>query len=192
MLLVKWGYAQKITGKVYELEAKESKTKQSLPGATIYWKNTSLGVITNENGYFEIESPTTYPATLIVSYVGYQSDSLIFVAYKNNITISLSPTINLAAFEVVERNKSSAVSLVSPIHIETLSEKELGKAACCNISESFETNASVDVNFTDAVSGTKKIQMLGLDGFYTQIQIENIPFVRGLSSAYGLTFMLIR
>ena len=189
MLLVKWGYAQKVTGKVYELETKESKAKQSLPGATIYWKNTSLGAITNENGYFEIESPTTYPATLIVSYVGYQSDSLIFVAYKNNITISLSPTINLAAFEVVERNKSSAVSLVSPIHIETLSEKELGKAACCNISESFETNASVDVNFTDAVSGTKKIQMLGLDGFYTQIQIENIPFVRGLSSAYGLTFV---
>lgn len=189
MLLVKWGYAQKITGKVYELETKERKTKQSLPGATIYWKNTSLGAITNENGYFEIESPTTYPATLIVSYVGYQSDSLLFVAYKNNITISLSPTINLATFEVVERNKSSAVSLVSPIHIETLSEKELGKAACCNISESFETNASVDVNFTDAVSGTKKIQMLGLDGFYTQIQIENIPFVRGLSSAYGLTFV---
>lgn len=189
ILLVQLGYAQKITGKVYETVIKETIKEQSLLGANVYWKNTTGGTVTDGNGKFEIDAPLTYPATLVVSYVGYQKDSIVLPTYTTNLKIKLSANINLATFEVVERTKTSAVSLVAPIHIETLSEKELGKAACCNISESFETNASVDVNFTDAVSGTKKIQMLGLDGFYTQIQIENMPFVRGLSSAYGLTFV---
>jgi outer membrane receptor protein involved in Fe transport len=73
------------------------------------------------------------------------------------------------------------------LHVAELSAIELRKAACCNLSESFETNASVDVNITDAVSGAKKIQMMGLDGVYTQIQMENIPYLRGLESAFGLS-----
>ncbi len=73
--------------------------------------------------------------------------------------------------------------------MQTLSTGELEKAACCNLSESFGTNASVDVNFTDAVSGAKKIKMLGLDGVYAQITHENMPLVRGLSSAFGLNYV---
>ena len=75
------------------------------------------------------------------------------------------------------------------LQVQKISSKELQKAACCNLSESFETNATVDVSFTDAVSGAKQIKMLGLDGIYTQITQENIPLIRGLSSAYGLTYV---
>ena len=62
------------------------------------------------------------------------------------------------------------------------------KAACCNLSESFETNPSVDVSFADAVTGTRQIQMLGLAGKYSLISRENMPNVRGLISNYGLTY----
>lgn len=189
-VFVKNGFSQKISGKVYEEITVESKIKKEyLPGANVYWQNVSGGSVTDNNGLFEIDVPSSYPATLIISYVGYQSDSVTIEKQETNIKIALKRDIDLAVFEISEREKTSSVSLVSPIHIETLSEKELTKAACCNISESFETNASVDVNFTDAVSGTKKIQMLGLDGYYTQIQIENMPFVRGLSAPFGLTFI---
>jgi outer membrane receptor protein involved in Fe transport len=78
------------------------------------------------------------------------------------------------------------ISRLKTLHVEEIGAGELRKAACCNLSESFETNASVDVNVTDAVSGAKKIQMMGLDGVYTQIQFENIPYLRGLESSYGL------
>ena len=83
---------------------------------------------------------------------------------------------------------SSSISLVNPIQVENISSCELEKAACCNLAESFETNATVDVNFTDAITGARKIQMLGLDGVYTQITQENLPLIRGLGSAYGLTY----
>ena len=90
---------------------------------------------------------------------------------------------------VESKVSTTELSMVNPLQVQKISSKELQKAACCNFSESFETNATVDVSFTDAISGAKQIKMLGLDGIYTQITQENIPLIRGLSSAYGLTYV---
>ncbi|WBV51480.1 TonB-dependent receptor domain-containing protein [Chryseobacterium gambrini] len=70
-----------------------------------------------------------------------------------------------------------------------IDKKELLKAACCNLSESFETNATVDVSFSNAVTGTKQLKMLGLDQKYTSLTKELLPEIRGLASAYGLNFI---
>ena len=75
-----------------------------------------------------------------------------------------------------------------PQNVVKISEEELLKAACCNLSESFETNPSIDVNFSDALTGTKQIKMLGLSSPYILISEENIPSVRGASQIYGLTY----
>ena len=72
---------------------------------------------------------------------------------------------------------------------EVMTIKTLGKAACCNLSESFETNASVSVNYADAVTGSKQIQMLGLAGTYVQTNVENVPSIRGLKTTYGLNYL---
>jgi outer membrane receptor for ferrienterochelin and colicins len=73
--------------------------------------------------------------------------------------------------------------------IFNIDKKELLKAACCNLSESFETNATVDVSFSNAVTGTKQLKMLGLDQKYTSFTKELLPEIRGLASAYGLNFI---
>jgi hypothetical protein len=99
-------------------------------------------------------------------------------------------TINEKLDEVIikKRQKSTTINMIDPIKSEKISSRELLKAACCNLSESFETTPSVDVSFTDAVSGYKQLQMLGLAGAYTSITRENIPDNRGLASYTGLTF----
>ena len=181
-----FSYGQKISGKV---TIPEGKGKVALPGANVYWANSTTGTFTGQNGGFELDQPASYPARLIVSFIGYQADTILFSSYRTNLKVHLKKNVELEEFEVTERQNSTIINTIDPIHIETLGAKEFKKAACCNISESFETNAAVDVAFTDAVSGSKKIQMLGLDGVYTQILFENIPLVRGLSSAYGLTFI---
>ncbi len=79
-------------------------------------------------------------------------------------------------------------SLLKTTNTTVLSGQELLKAACCNLAESFETNPSIDVNFSDALTGTKQIKMLGLTSPYLLITEENIPSVRGASQAYGLSF----
>jgi outer membrane receptor protein involved in Fe transport len=99
-------------------------------------------------------------------------------------------TMNEKLGEVIIRHhkKSTTINMLDPIKKENIGSKELLKAACCNLSESFETTPSVDVAFTDAVTGYKQIQMLGLAGPYTTITRENIPDAQGLASITGLSF----
>lgn len=160
-----------------------------LIGASVFWLGTTIGTATDVNGEFELNAPETLPAKLVVSFVGYQSDTILVKSIKKEIEIHLQKSIELDEVTVTERQQGSSFKLMDPIITESINSHELGKAACCNLSESFETNASVDVVFTDAVSGAKKIQMLGLDGVYTQIQAENVPLIRGLSSNYGMGFV---
>ncbi len=94
----------------------------------------------------------------------------------------------LKEIKVQSAQKSLQKSLKLTANTTILSSKELLKAACCNLAESFETNPSIDVNFSDALTGTKQIKMLGLTSPYLMITEENIPSVRGASQAYGLSF----
>ena len=94
----------------------------------------------------------------------------------------------LQAVKVESSRKSLKKSYSLTANTTILTSKELLKAACCNLAESFETNPSIDVNFSDALTGTKQIKMLGLTSPYLMITEENIPSVRGASQAYGLSF----
>lgn len=94
----------------------------------------------------------------------------------------------LKTVTVEAKRKGLKKSLSGTANTTVATGRELLKAACCNLAESFETNPSIDVNFADALTGTKQIKMLGLTSPYLMITEENIPSVRGASQAYGLSF----
>lgn len=174
-----------ITGKVVA-----EGTNEALPAANVYWAGTTLGTITDEGGAFTIAAPPDWPARLVASFVGYAPDTLLLKAPSNvPLTFTLRWAVEMGPVEVVERVQGTQLSTRTINATEVITQKELKRAACCDLSESFETNATVDVSFSDAVSGTKTIRMLGLDGKYAQISVENIPFIRGLSTASGLTLL---
>ena len=178
-----------LKGVIYGKAANES--KKSIRGAKIASSTTKEFVETDEKGVFEITLGKSLPDTLIFSASGFRSDTLI-VTNKDRfsiIEIVLFENQVLEEFVIIYKRETHSINKLKTLHVEELGEGELRKAACCNLSESFETNASVDVNMTDAISGAKKIQMMGLDGVYTQIQMENIPYMRGLESAFGLGSM---
>jgi len=161
---------------------------EALYGAKIKLLKSKKGVVTTEEGIFELVLPKFLPDTMVISARGYFSDTII--VDKKDRFLALNVVLyseQLLPEVIVEyKRKSFSISRLKVLHVEVLSSSELKKAACCNLGESFETNASVDVNMTDAVSGAKKIQMMGLEGIYTQIQFENIPYLRGLESSFGL------
>lgn len=101
---------------------------------------------------------------------------------------SYSQEKQLEEVKVQVTQKGLKKSIKGTANTTIVSSKELLKAACCNLAESFETNPSIDVNFSDALTGTKQIKMLGLTSPYILITEENIPSVRGASQAYGLSF----
>ena len=159
----------KIKGRVVE-QLKDG-SEMPIPGANVYWEGTTIGVATNTEGFYLISEPEAYPATMLVSFVGYQTYKQVINEW-GNYHIYITSSVELDEVKVKGKVNTTKISAINTLNIQTLSAGELEKAACCNLSESFSTNATVDVNFTDAVSGAKQIQMLGLDGVYAQITQE--------------------
>lgn len=176
---------EKITGMI--MEANEQNEHIGLAGANVYWLNTSIGTVTDIDGHFSIDYKKENKK-LVVSYVGFKTDTLIINEPKT-VHHWLQPTDNLNEVTVTSRKQTTLKSYLEAANTFTVSSEELLKAACCNLSESFETNPSIDVNFSDAVTGTKQIKMLGLTSPYILIATENIPSVRGASQAFGLSFI---
>ncbi|MFN8114639.1 MAG: carboxypeptidase-like regulatory domain-containing protein [Bacteroidia bacterium] len=176
-----------VKGRVVEISSNKKDTTV-LPGVTVFWLNTSIGTTTDMNGLFSIPS-SSVTNQLIVSSVSYKSDTLTIKDTTHFLSIRLKGGVDLNEVEVVYESTGTELSYMNAMKMETLNERSLMKAACCNLSESFETNPSVDVNFADAVTGTKQIQMLGLSGQYAQITKENMPYMRGLANGYGLSFV---
>ncbi len=159
-----------------------------IPFATISNLHSQEFSTTDSSGVFTIE--TEIPALLLVSYTGLEPDT-VRLNSADHLTIILKSAVSGKLKEVVilAKNEKTRVSRFSTVNTLRLGAEELSKAACCNLSESFETSPSVDVSYSDAVTGFKQIQLLGLSGNYTQLLTENLPEIRGLSGSYGLTFI---
>ncbi|MFK7952474.1 MAG: TonB-dependent receptor [Ekhidna sp.] len=180
LIICNVSWSQTVRGKIAD------QNHEPLIGATIQELGTQSGTVTDINGQFTLKI-SSREVKLVASFSGFQADTLqadlsgmMHIMLKEN-------TSELG--EVVVTASSTFMDDLESKHIEVITEAELTKAACCNLSESFETNASVDVSFTDAVSGAKTIRMLGLDGRYVQINRENIPNVRGLAGRFGLSYV---
>lgn len=173
-----------------KIEGTVSETKNDklvgLSGASVYWLNSQIGVITKENGAFSIPFSAKYNK-LIISYVGFMPDTLT-VNEPRRIEHVLRSSSELNEVVVSQKREPLKKSFFSAQNVVTVNSAELLKAACCNLSESFETNPTIDVNFSDALTGNKQIQMMGLTSPYLMITQENLPMVRGASQAYGLSF----
>jgi hypothetical protein len=160
---------------------------QGLPGVIVYFENQiQNAALSNDMGEFSV--PYSGEAKrLIFKLIGYQTDTLI-IQNNSEVRFVMKPS-NQQLDEIVISGNSTVIDRLSPIQTEILTAKTLAKAACCNLSESFETNASVSVNYADAVTGAKQIQLLGLSGVYIQTNLENIPNLRGLATTFGLNYL---
>jgi outer membrane receptor for ferrienterochelin and colicins len=175
-----------ITGVVQE---KGFNSSQRLPviGAIVSTQDGNHRVLSDENGQFSLDVSADFDS-IRVSYIGYET-AILKIPENGVVDIVLTDEpLTLAGVEIIYRKKSTEVSFLDPIKTQKISSKELLKAACCNLAESFDTTPAIDASFTDAVTGTRKIEMLGLAGPYVQITRENIPDVRGLAAIQGLSY----
>lgn len=175
------------SGFIFEI----SENGDSIPiqGVTVLWLNSQVGTTTNERGHFSLPTINNN-SKLLVSYVGFKTDTIDVKVENLPIKHVLIPNISTIDAVTVNANRNNTfIQQLNPIQTVVITSGELTRAACCNLSESFETNASIDVSYSDALTGAKQIQLLGLAGIYTQMQYENIPTMRGLASTFGLNYV---
>ena len=106
---------------------------------------------------------------------------------SQQVTDSIDWT-ELDDFELIKK-RSGTSTLGGPEIGFKVNQTELFRAACCNLGESFTTNPSVDVSYTDAATGSKQIKLLGLSGNYVQLLAENLPNFRGAARPYALRYV---
>ncbi|MFC6999194.1 TonB-dependent receptor [Rufibacter roseus] len=173
--------AQTISGRVLD-----QNNSTPLIGASVVWLGTSQASSTDANGFFSFPAAPSGSTALVVSYIGYKADT-VQVQGQSNLVVRLKSETSLQ--EVTVTGEQDRYSALTPTNSQVITSKDLLKSACCNLAESFETNASVEVTTSDAASGARQIQMLGLDGAYTLMTIENVPALRGLATPYRLNYL---
>ncbi|MCA8829323.1 TonB-dependent receptor [Hymenobacter pini] len=161
-------------------------TNSPVPGAVVRWLSTPTSATTTDGqGAFSLVRPASPDTRLIINFLGYQADTV--QASGGYVRVNLRRSQELG--EVKVEGRALAYSGLTPTNTQVITSRDLTKSACCNLAESFETNASVEVSTTDAVSGAKQIQLLGLDGAYSLLTIDNLPALRGLSTPYRLGYL---
>jgi outer membrane receptor for ferrienterochelin and colicin len=164
-----------------------------LPGAVVRWLlpagATGPTTTTDATGTFVLPFPAQASHRVIVSAVGYSADTVAVPANTTAPYLRVNLRGGAALGEVTVTGRATAYSAKAVGNMQTISSRDLTKSACCNLAESFETNAAVEVSTADAVSGAKQIQLLGLDGAYSLLTIDNQPALRGLSAPYRLGYL---
>jgi outer membrane cobalamin receptor len=179
--------AGNIVGYVYHLNQQGEKTP--LQNANVYFSDLSVGTTTDDAGKFTIERKTKDDVFLIAAFAGFKADTvLINNSEFNEIEFVLKDATILKSVTVTGTNIYNVLNKNAHIKTEVINKTGLMKMACCNLSESFENSATVTVGFSDAVSGAKQVQLLGLSGNYTQLMAENVPTLRGLATSFGWSF----
>ena len=175
--------SQSLTGKV--LQISENGDTMTVANAAVQWLHTSIGAHTDNYGKFTLQRTRT--DTLVISFPTFLPDTVVIPPGQNFITVFLNTAHNLNEVSIMARD-GSYIS-VQPIYTQVIGTEGLRRAACCNLAESFESSVAIDSEFPDAVSGARQISMLGLAGVYTQILLENVPYIRMLAHQFGLGFV---
>jgi len=183
MVIAAQVFGHDISGRIIDSDG------QPIIGVNVYWKGTTIGQTSDLNGYFSIPE-SDKSSTLVIQYIGYSTQEINPSTEESPLLIKLSPSdLSLNEVEVAAKAPGAHISRLEALNATKITGDELCKAACCNLAESFVTNPSVDVSYSDAATGAKQIRLLGLSGLYVQMMTENMPSFRGLASVYGLEYI---
>lgn len=161
---------------------------EPIAGANLFWEGTAQGATTSADGTFSLSKPAGRHV-LVVSFIGFENDTVHVGGRNEVLEIVLREGVELGEVNVVSRKLGTMKLRGSVMNEDMISSAELTRAACCNLGESFVTNPSVDVTYSDAATGAKQIKLLGLSGTYVQMMTENIPNFRGVAAPYGLGYV---
>lgn len=175
-------FSQSIKGNIY---GDDEGKNQPLDAAVVKWINTTKGTITDSTGKFELSLSNITDKRLVVSYAGYKTDT-VDVSDKLQVEIILIPNMTTSTINVEDNKKSTHFGNYTA-KTEVITSEEFLKEAGCDLAGCFGRNSSVEVEVTDIITDAKELKMLGLEGAYTQILIDNMPFMSGLNVKYGIS-----
>lgn len=158
--------------------------------ASVWLKETSEGMTTDQAGNFTISSIATEFITIQVSRIGYQKfEKKIRIESINPIVVEVElEPIDARLDEIVVTGTMQEVSrLDSPVPVEVYKADFFRANPAPSIFESLQQINGVRPQINCNVCNTGDIHINGLEGPYTMVLIDGMPIVSGLATVYGLT-----
>ena len=166
-------------------------SSHSISFATVSVQNSKHGTSTDSAGRFKIEGLLPGKYTIIVSYLGYKTQSkTVSIESGQNVQadFTLLPTETASLNEVVVTGTMKEVSrLASPVPVEVYSPAFFRKNPTPSVFDALQNVNGVRPQLNCNICNTGDIHINGLEGPYTMILIDGMPIVSGLSSVYGLS-----
>jgi outer membrane receptor for ferrienterochelin and colicin len=161
-------------------------SNEPLSGATLRWMNSTIGAVSKSNGEFSIAMPDIAEKKLVVSFLGYATDTILVTS--NEFLVLKLTEKSVTTDEVsVEAERGGTYISDAPIHTEVITKDELTKAACCDVAGCFEGNASVQAQTTNIITNSKELRILGLSGVYNLLLVDGVNLIQGLPYTYGIS-----
>jgi outer membrane receptor for ferrienterochelin and colicins len=174
--------AQSIRGKLF---GESVNGKEILTGGTLRFAGSDVAVTVNENGVFELPLTGISDRRIVAAEPGYRTDTLD-PGDKTYITIVLRKSAHELKAVTVSDNRAAYLSN-AVLKTEVINQRELSKAACCDLAGCFGTQASVQPQTTNVVTNAQELRILGLSGVYNQVLFDGLPMIQGLSYTYGIS-----
>lgn len=181
--LSSYGQKNHLSGIIYDQE------NQILPYVNVYFENTQIGNISNDDGVYEIKNIPNGTYTLVLSSLGYKTKS-IKITFSNHVKIQRNFTLesdNSLDEVVVSGTLRPVTKSSSPVPVEVYSKAFFKKNPTPSIFESLQNINGVRPQLNCNVCNTGDIHINGLEGPYSFVLIDGMPIVSGLSTVYGLT-----
>ncbi|RFS14153.1 TonB-dependent receptor [Emticicia sp. C21] len=169
---------------------KDSKTKESLIGATVVLKGSKIGGTTDMEGKISLKGATDGEQTILISFIGYaNAEQKIIFPLSNDVEILLESDNEELEEVVVSTTRISRNIEDIPTRIEAISLEEIDEKANMrpnNVSMILHESTGIQVQQTSYTSANQSIRIQGLDGRYTQILKDGFPTFGGFSSGLSL------
>ncbi|QGY43430.1 TonB-dependent receptor [Maribellus comscasis] len=148
--------------------------QQPVPDANISIQNSTLGTVSDGNGFFSITTPQNIKPILLVSCVGFESQEIETSAIGNeNLEINLQPvTVQLNKSIVVTASRNQLLSFQTPDAVSVLTQEELKNNAPRSMAEALIGTAGVWMQKTNHGGGSPFVR--GFTGNQTLLLIDGI------------------
>lgn len=180
-------FAQQPTGKI---EGQVIADGETLIGATVVIKGTTIGASSDVDGHFLIDQAPTGTYTLKISSIGYRTqEKQVTVKAGQTLSINFELLVDaLGLDEIVVTGTMEEVSVSkSPIKVDVVTSSYLERTISpTNITEAVQLINGVDEVVACGVCFTSSISINGLPGAYTAVLVDGTPIFGNLASVYGL------
>ena len=157
-----------------------------LIGASILVTGTGEGTITDFDGSFQLKIKEAGPASITVSYTGYEDQTVEVSASQDDLVIQMSETaITVAGVEVIGQRVSEKQK-ANPLTVESLDLLAIKETASDNFYDGLGALKGVDL--TAASIGFK---IVNTRGFNSTSPVRSLQLIDGVDNqAPGLNFSL--